>query len=273
MQNFSSSCMSKSGQPLPFQCPFRCLGLWMSLWRKSGHGKWKVLFSRGLNNNKKDGEENSFLETVSQGGGSPSLASAQIQERSRLKMPDVEQPWLNGWWHGGHKICCWAIWWKAEEQPSWVRKGEPKVSLQNLILDTWESKRLLKNTLTPVGAGSPRYKTASRQSVCFFFFFSIRKCQFITMEMLCRAVSPPWRCEKSQAVFLPNSLAPCRLSWQDAAELPSSNLTLYPTPIPWVPPSLDGQAPADLWRWNSSVLFCSPVWSFFWLRCQSSFSV
>lgn len=45
--------------------------------------------------------------------------------------------------NSGHKICCWHILW--EEQPRWVRTGEPKTGLWNFILDTWESKRLLKH--------------------------------------------------------------------------------------------------------------------------------
>lgn len=104
-------------------------------------------------------------------------------------MPDVKQHWHNRWCSGDNKICCWPIWWKAEEQPIWVIKGEPKCELRDLILDTWRGEWLLKNTLTPGGAGSTCYKTASRLSSFFFFFFLtfnffVRKCQFLTMETL-----------------------------------------------------------------------------------------
>ena len=199
--------------------------------------------------------------TGPQEGGSPSLASAQIQESSRPKMPDMVQPWLNGRWHGGHKICCRPIRCKAEEQSRWVRKGEPMTGLWNLVLDTWESKRLLENALTPVDAGSSRTKLLPGRVL----FFSIEKCQFITMETPYRTASPPWRCERSQAVFLPNSLAPHSPPWQDAAELLSSILRFNPPPHPNTLSlsSPDGQAPADLWRWSSGVVFCSLIWSFF----------
>lgn len=74
--------------------------------------------------------------------GSANLISTQIQERSKTVDTSRETTLAQRTEQNlGHKICCWPIFWKAEEQPRCVRTGES----WNLILDSWESKKLLKH--------------------------------------------------------------------------------------------------------------------------------
>lgn len=126
-------------------------------------------------------------------------------------------------------------------RPAKLNEREPETGLWNFVLYTWECE-WSKTPLIPVGAGSVVHKLLPGRE---FLLFSIGKCQFLTMEMLCRAVLPLWFCERSQAAFLPNFLAPHSPSWHDA-------LTLHPI-------LLHSQAPADLWRQHNHVVFYSLI--------------
>lgn len=173
--------------------------------------------------------------------GSANLISTQIQERSKTVDTSRETTLAQRTEQNlGHKICCWPIFWKAEEQPRCVRTGES----WNLILDSWESKKLLKH---PDCSGCWQCSLQNCFQAEHFFFFPSENANSLQWKH-CRIVSLLWLCERSQAVFLPNSLAPHSPPWQDLQSQRASILHINPSPHPNTssPSLLNGQAPAGL---------------------------
>lgn len=228
----STPFMGKSRQLLPFQifsdasgceCPHEA-------WRV---GKWQYLLSK---QNKNEQNKKSSWD--------------------RICKPDI-------YTNPGKKQDCGYLTWN---NPSTKNRTEswPQDLLLTHLLESWRTAKMCENRgVLKFNFGFLREQEAPQTpwlqwvlavlttellpGWALFFFFPSENANSLQWKH-CRIVSLLWLCERSQAVFLPNSLAPHSPPWQDLQSQRASILHINPSPHPNTssPSLLNGQAPAGL---------------------------
>lgn len=217
----STPFMGKSRQLLPFQifsdasgceCPHEA-------WRV---GKWQYLLSK---QNKNEQNKKSSWD--------------------RICKPDI-------YTNPGKKQDCGYLTWN---NPSTKNRTEswPQDLLLTHLLESWRTAKMCENRgVLKFNFGFLREQEAPQTPWLQWvlavlttellpgwalFFFPSENANSLQWKH-CRIVSLLWLCERSQAVFLPNSLAPHSPPWQDLQSQRASilQLTLHPIPTPQVPP-------------------------------------